>query len=207
MHPFKEVSNFTSSLPLVPNLSTKPREIDYPKEFISGTYTIGHFRIPQASFSKRVLMLILSYANQLSFIRKFNSFSCEWKLILHMKRWAPRLTSRKKPEVIRKWPITFQNPGLRVQNLLYVKTMCYYVKPRKLDSWHFGSTANHSKLALPVSSFPYFYISTVWKHFEWWLIDKMQQELCLNAQLYLQISYCYISVSIALIRSTLLLIT
>ena len=56
--------------------------------------------------------------NQFSFTRKLTHFHvnenwfCIWKLILHMKidlhmkRWAPRLASRKRPEVIRKCPIS-----------------------------------------------------------------------------------------------------
>ena len=49
-------------------------------------------------FSKWVFVLIFSCEN---------SFSCEWKLILHMKRWVPKLASKKRPEVIQKWPTLF----------------------------------------------------------------------------------------------------
>ena len=41
------------------------------------TDRIGLSELPQASFWKRVLVLILSYANQFSFTRKLNSFSYE----------------------------------------------------------------------------------------------------------------------------------
>ena len=47
-------------------------------------------------------MLIFSYAKSI-FIRLI----CVWmKIDLHMKGWAPTLVSKKRPEVIRKWPIT-----------------------------------------------------------------------------------------------------
>ena len=39
---------------------------------------IGHSELPLASFSKRVLVLILSYENEISFTCKLNSFSYEW---------------------------------------------------------------------------------------------------------------------------------
>ena len=43
---------------------------------------IGHFRIVfSQSFSKQVLVLILSYENEISFACKFNSFSYEWLCI------------------------------------------------------------------------------------------------------------------------------
>ena len=54
------------------------------------------------------LMLIYSYANQFSFTRNLNSFSYKWKLILDMKRWAPRLASKNRPEVIQKWIIVMK---------------------------------------------------------------------------------------------------
>ena len=69
------------------------------------TKTIGHFRITSGLVFEASLGAHLSYAKQFPFTRKLNSFSCEWKLILHMKRWAPRLASKTRPEVIRKWPI------------------------------------------------------------------------------------------------------
>ena len=47
-----------------------------------------------------------------SFTWKLNSFSCEWKFILHMKSWAPTLDSKKRLEVIRKWPSIWPEPVL-----------------------------------------------------------------------------------------------
>ena len=59
---------------------------------------IGHFRITFGLFFKASLDAHL-------FIWKL-VFICMWmKANFHMKRWAPGLALKKRPKVIRKWPI------------------------------------------------------------------------------------------------------
>ena len=60
--------------------------------------SIGHFRITFDLFFKASLGAHL-------FIWKL-VFICMWiKANFHMKRWAPGLALKKRPKVIRKWPI------------------------------------------------------------------------------------------------------
>ena len=55
---------------------------------------IGHFRITFGLFFK-------ASSGTHPFLMKISSFACEWK-----KGWAPVLALKKRPKVIRKWPIT-----------------------------------------------------------------------------------------------------
>ena len=62
-------------------------------------FEIGHFRITFGLFFK-------ASPGAHPFIWKL-VFICVWmKTIFHMKGWAPGLSLKKRPKVIRKWPIT-----------------------------------------------------------------------------------------------------
>ena len=61
----------------------------------AGTTSPGISVLPLPSFSKRVLVVIVSYGKKFSFTHKLNSFSCE--------RFVPALIKRLR--AIRKWVI------------------------------------------------------------------------------------------------------
>ena len=90
---------------------------------------IGHFRITFGLFFKASLDAHL-------FIWKL-VFICMWmKANFHMKRWAPGLALKKRPKVIRKWPIVIgKSKSLRCFKAIKDRSQlpCSYVSQAK--SW------------------------------------------------------------------------
>ena len=65
-------------------------------------WSIGHFRIILGLFFK-------ASPGAHPFIWKLVFIHMQMKTNFHMKRWAPGLALKKRPKVIRKWPITTHN--------------------------------------------------------------------------------------------------
>ena len=66
---------------------------------------IGLFRITSGLILEASLGAHLFICKSI-FIHMKMSLICVWmKIDLHMKGWAPRLASKTRPEIIRKWPI------------------------------------------------------------------------------------------------------
>ena len=81
--------------------------------------TIGHFRITFGLFFKASL-------GAHPFIWKLVLIHMQMKTNFHMKRWAPGLALKKRPKVIRKWPI-----GQAMKLLIMFLFSIYGLKPFK----------------------------------------------------------------------------
>ena len=80
--------------------------------------TIGHFRITVSLFFK-------ASPGAHPFIWKLVFIHMQMKTNFHMKRWAPGLALKKRPEIIRKWPffLTAVPENLR----LYERVVCTFM--------------------------------------------------------------------------------
>ena len=67
--------------------------------------TTGHFRITSGLFLEASLGAHPFIRKSIFIYTQIKLLFMWMKIHLHMKRWAPRLASKKRPEVIRKWRI------------------------------------------------------------------------------------------------------
>ena len=84
---------------------------------------ISHFRITSSLFFEASLGAH-PFTCKSIFIHMKMSLICLWiKIDLHMKEWAPRLASKKRPEVIRKWPFLTERvfTSFSSKQLLFLK--------------------------------------------------------------------------------------